>query len=255
MHSALFFADVHLQEDAPDKTEFFLQFLQSLVKLKPEGVFILGDLFDYWIGDDACQNHHLHIAAALKELSQSCPLYFQHGNRDFLLGEDYAQRAGMQLLPSSYAILLDQHRVLLLHGDQLCSADRAYQFWRNVRENRALRRMFHALPQQSRQLFAKNLRQYSQKAKAHKTMQIMDVVENEAAAYCQQHHSDILIHGHIHRPAVHSFKHYTRYVLGDWHPQSTILYYHNACFELIDLQHPNLNNILNLGEKHARDMH
>ena len=226
----LFIADLHLSADRPDITAAFLQFLQQQA-IQADALYILGDLFEVWIGDDNPEPLLAQIASALKALTATVPVYFIHGNRDFILRQGYAGRCGMTLLPPSQVIDLYGTPTLIMHGDSLCTLDIAYQkfrkwwnqpWWQWLMLHTPLRYRQH-LARKARARSAKHKQQYLDSAQP----QIMDVTPDEVPRVMAQAGVLTLIHGHTHRPAVHSLQvngqPATRYVLGDWYTQSSYL--------------------------------
>jgi len=222
----LFISDLHLCEQRPDLTAAFLHFLRHEA-LEATALYILGDLFEFWIGDDEPSPLHDKVSKALRNLrAQGVAIYFIHGNRDFLLGEQFAKRSGLTLLPSINQIDLYGRRTLLLHGDSLCTQDLAYQRFRRITGWRWLRLLFLCLPLPSRQQIARKLRAGSQSDKERKSEAIMDVSPEAVQALMQRYQASLLIHGHTHRPATHQLdfriregredQQAQRIVLGDW---------------------------------------
>jgi UDP-2,3-diacylglucosamine hydrolase len=219
--TTLFISDLHLEESRPDITDAFLTFLRE----KAAGVkqlYILGDFFEAWIGDDERTPLQEQIAAALKQLSDSgTAIFLMHGNRDFLIGEDFCHRAGATLLDDPTVIDLYGTPTLLLHGDSLCTADVEYQKFRANMRNPQMQKMMLARPLEDRQQMAKQLRALSMAKNQGKAEDIMDVTPEEVVKELEAHGVQLMIHGHTHRPAVHELeangKPARRIVLGDWH--------------------------------------
>lgn len=216
-----FVADLHLTDERPVATGRFFRFLHETVA-GADALYILGDLFEAWIGDDHDEAVALDTAARLRALHDAgTRIYFLHGNRDFMLAARYAARAGMRLIADPAQIDLYGTPTLLMHGDTLCTDDVGYQaFRRRVRHPLTLR-LLRALPQRLRQSLARKARADSQAAKAEKTAEIMDVNADEvtrvlrAAGVCR------LVHGHTHRPAQHVHtvdgRACERWVVPDWY--------------------------------------
>lgn len=217
----LFIADLHLSDHTADLTELFVQFLHDHAA-KAAALYILGDLFEAWTGDDDPSHTAGQVADAIRVFSQHAPVYFIAGNRDFLLGHAYAARAKMIRLPEQYMIELHGKRILLSHGDEMCTDDVSYQRYRAMIRNRCLIKMLLALPFQVRQKIAQNLRYNSHQRKQQaSTYQLSDVTEQGVrAALCGHRALDVMIHGHTHRENTHIHqidgKQITRYVLPDW---------------------------------------
>lgn len=225
--ATLFIADLHLQTEEPAITAGFLHFLQGTAR-KADALYILGDLFEAWIGDDDPVPLHREIAAAIKAVVDSgVPCYFIHGNRDFLLGKRFARESGMQLLPEEQELYLYGRKVLIMHGDTLCTDDAGYQAFRAKVHKPWLQRLFLALPLFVRQRIAAKMRASSKAANSHKSLSIMDVNPDAVAATMEKHHVQCLIHGHTHRPDVHELmvdgQPAIRVVLGAWHTQGSMV--------------------------------
>jgi UDP-2,3-diacylglucosamine hydrolase len=213
-------SDLHLGPDAPELTELFLGWLQAL-PARVNSLYILGDLFESWIGDDDDQALLTVIADALKQRQRlGTSISFLHGNRDFLLGRHYAARAGMTLLPPQQSLVLHGREFLALHGDELCLGDTAYQKFRAMVRQPAWQQQVLSLPLAVRRAKANELRQLSQEQTRAKADAIMDVDPSEVSRVLALHRCNLMVHGHTHRPAVHGEREYRRVVLGDWgrHP-------------------------------------
>lgn len=225
--TTLFISDLHLDESRPQIVELFEQFLRGEAR-SAAGLYILGDLFESWIGDDDDRPLAGTVATALHGLvTHGVPIFFIHGNRDFLLGGDYARRAGMTLLDDPQVIDLDGERVLIMHGDTLCTDDVEYQKFRTLVRDARWQQQFLARPLSERRAFAAQARGESRKHTAAAKPEIMDV--NPAAVVATMHTHGVrrLIHGHTHRPGLHRLgvdrQAAERIVLGDWYEQSSVL--------------------------------
>ena len=235
----LFVSDVHLDGSAPEAIEQFLEFLK-VHALQAEGLYILGDLFETWVGDDDADPAKARVCAALHALTASgVAAFIIHGNRDFLLGREFCQRTGCELLVDPSIVELDGERVLLTHGDALCTDDRAYQALRSTVRARAWQRRFLRLPLTARETLAHQARAGSQAHTARVVMQIMDV--NASAVEKSFRTLDVrrMIHGHTHRPAIHNSAidgaSVQRIVLGAWYEQGSYLWYERGRYELREL--------------------
>ncbi len=218
-------ADLHLCEERPDITAGFLHYIRE-VAVDAERLFILGDFFEAWVGDDYCDVTIESVAAALQERAkQGGQTYFCHGNRDFLVGEDFCQKAGMTLLEESTVVDFGGHPSLLMHGDSLCTDDTEYQAFRNMVRDTTWRANFLSQPLDARLTIAANLRAKSKIASREKAHDIMDVNAQAVKDVCRQNNVTTLIHGHTHRPADHSSGSFRRLVVGDW---DTDMYYVRA---------------------------
>lgn len=217
----LFIADLHLSEARPDLTNAFIHFLATKATQADE-LYILGDLFEFWIGDDEQSPLQQQITLALKTLSeQGCRLFYSHGNRDFMIGKRFARECGMALLPPIYSCEIAGEQALLLHGDQLCTDDEAYQRFRRITSWPWLQWVFLHLPLSRRVKIAQQIRQGSHKGKQQKSRSIMDVTPSSVNDCFAQHQATLMIHGHTHRPMIHELsldngQKVRRIVLGDW---------------------------------------
>jgi UDP-2,3-diacylglucosamine hydrolase len=222
-----FIADLHLAENRPDITACFLSFLQNEAP-KAEVLYIIGDLFEYWVGDDDNSPFIVEISRAIKTLSTlACKIYFIHGNRDFLLGKRFAKQCGMQLLPEVTLIDLYGKPVVIMHGDTLCTRDLGYQAFRRKSRSWWWQGIIKSLPLFVRRKIADNYRVQSATATEMKSQDIMDVTENEVINCLGYYQSQLMIHGHTHRPHVHNIMANNqvaqRIVLGDWYEQGAWL--------------------------------
>src|SRR5574337_572112 len=196
----LFISDLHLAEAQPALTAIFEAFLQGPCR-QARALYILGDLFDYWAGDDDWESPlNRRVAQALAaEAERGLATYFMAGNRDFLLGPAYARQARLVLLPDPSEIVLDGQRFLLMHGDSLCTDDEPYQAYRRQVRDPAYQAGFMAQPLAARRAFIEQLRQKSEAAKQQKAAEIMDVNAQAVAGTLRQYDFPALIHGHTHR--------------------------------------------------------
>lgn len=218
--TTLFISDLHLEESRPDITEAFLRFLDEKAS-GVEQLYILGDFFEAWIGDDERTPLQEQIAAALRKLRDSgTDIFLMHGNRDFLIGQDFCDRAGARLLDDPTVIDLHGTPTLLMHGDSLCTADVEYQKFRANMRNPQWQQMILQRPLADRQQMARQLREISMAKNQGKEEFIMDVTPEEVVKDMEKHGVQQLIHGHTHRPAVHELTANgapaKRIVLGDW---------------------------------------
>ncbi len=225
--ATLFIADLHLSNEEPAITAGFLRLLQGEAR-SADALYILGDLFEAWIGDDDPNPLHATVAAAIKALVDSgVPCYFIHGNRDFLVGLRYARQSGMTLLPAEKVLTLYGKRMLIMHGDTLCTDDVGYQRFRARVQQRWLQMLFLALPLFVRQRIAAKMRAGSKASNQTKSETIMDVNSQAVIDAMTHHHVQHLIHGHTHRPAIHALEignqPAQRYVLGAWHHEGSMV--------------------------------
>ncbi|EON94109.1 UDP-2,3-diacylglucosamine hydrolase [Marinobacter lipolyticus SM19] len=218
--TTLFISDLHLEESRPDITDAFLGFLENRAR-GVDQLYILGDFFEAWIGDDERTPLQEQVAQALKALSDSgTAIFLMHGNRDFLIGEDFCARAGATLLDDPTVVDLYGTPTLLMHGDSLCTADVEYQKFRKNMRNPQWQQMILQRPLEDRQQMARQLREISMAKNQGKEEFIMDVTPEEVVKVMEEHGVQRLIHGHTHRPAEHQLeangKPARRIVLGDW---------------------------------------
>ncbi|MDO5091208.1 MAG: UDP-2,3-diacylglucosamine diphosphatase [Cardiobacteriaceae bacterium] len=210
MRNHYFLADIHLSADTPGITAAFRCALAQIADEQPAAVYILGDLFNVWLGDDLADDFADSIAASIAALP--CPVYFQHGNRDFLLGEAFAKKAGMTLLPERHVMDMDGQRILVEHGDLLCIHDRGYLRLRNILRHPATQALYRRLPTALKRRIAHKLRAQSKARGARKNGRITDADHDEALNILKKYQCERLIHGHTHRAGEHE----KRFVLGDW---------------------------------------
>jgi UDP-2,3-diacylglucosamine hydrolase len=222
-----FIADLHLAQNRPDITACFLRFLKGDAT-QAQQLYILGDLFEAWIGDDDDSDFLTTIAESLTALSAlGTTIYYIHGNRDFLLGKRFAEKSAMILLPEIDLIDLYGKSVVIMHGDTLCTRDIGYQKFRKKSRSWWWQAIVKSLPLFVRKKIASDYRKRSAAATATKSQDIMDVTPDEVVKCLESYHSQLLIHGHTHRPAVHELtannKKAKRTVLGDWYEQGAWL--------------------------------
>lgn len=220
--TTLFISDVHLDDRRPRTTAQLQSFLQREA-VSADALYILGDLFEYWLGDDVLSACATAVAETLARLNeQGVPCYFMHGNRDFLLKQGYADTAGLTLLPEEHVADLYGEPVLLMHGDSLCTRDEAYMAFRRQARDPQWQAQILGMPITERIDLARQLREQSGEANSNKAEDIMDVTPEEVVKALQEHNVTTLIHGHTHRPAVHDLEiegaPARRLVLGDWQP-------------------------------------
>jgi UDP-2,3-diacylglucosamine hydrolase len=235
---SVFISDLHLCQTRPQIIQSFIHFTKTIAQ-KAENLFILGDFFEYWAGDDDSGNPpHPSIIDALSELSdQGTAIYFTHGNRDFLIGETFCSLSHMTLIQDPTKITLYGQEVLLSHGDCLCTDDVDYQAFRKLVRSPDWIANFLSIPLQERKNQIEKLRSESEQQKSLKSMSIMDVNQEAVNALLADYdYPNLLIHGHTHRPAVHDIsipgKKCQRIVLGDWYEQASYLILKPDGFEL-----------------------
>ncbi|GGA69757.1 UDP-2,3-diacylglucosamine hydrolase [Arenimonas soli] len=226
--SLLFVSDLHLDVARPATTRAFLDLLEGDAR-RAEALYILGDLFEAWVGDDDPGEPGASVCAALKALSESgVPVFLMRGNRDFLYGQRMAERCGATLLPDPCVVDLHGLPTLLMHGDLLCLDDTAYQAFRRQVRDPAWQQGFLAQPLAARQAFAAQARAASREHQQGASESIMDVTPAAVAETMARHGVSRLIHGHTHRPAMHTLyvdeRPALRVVLGDWYDQGSMLW-------------------------------
>ncbi|MDQ1924766.1 UDP-2,3-diacylglucosamine diphosphatase [Massilia pseudoviolaceinigra] len=216
---ALFISDLHLQAAHPRTVDAFFAFLEERA-MAARALYILGDLFEYWAGDDDLDAPlHRQIATAIRAVRDAgIPVYWIAGNRDFLVGQAFADAAGMQLLAEPHIADIGAQKITLVHGDAECTDDIKYMEFRKQVRQPAWQAQFLAMPLAQRKAIIANLREGSKEAHSTKTMEIMDVTPQAIDALFAATGTTVLIHGHTHRPALHEKDGKRRYVLPDWEP-------------------------------------
>lgn len=236
MSHTLFISDLHLSQDRPDITKAFEYFANHQINTQTDALYILGDLFEYWIGDDDDSQFNQTIINIIKEISKKTTVYFIHGNRDFAIGERFATQANLTLLPELKVIDLYGVDTLILHGDSLCTMDVEFMKFRKKSRKKWWLTMMLALPLFYRRHFANKSRKRSQIAQQDKDDDIMDVTPFEVINQMALHSVNLMIHGHTHRPDIHRIgeapDQSTRIVLGDWYEQGSYLIVDERGFEL-----------------------
>lgn len=225
--TTLFISDLHLEADRPAIGEQFLAFLRDEA-VDADALYILGDLFEYWIGDDDTNPHYAAMKQAIRALAdRGVPVFFMHGNRDFMIGDRFANETGVELLPDPYEVELHGSAVLLSHGDALCTDDVKYQEVRGITRDPAWQAMMRRKPLAERRAIAEQARVDSAAHGGSIDLEISDVNQGAVEQLLRQHNVFTLLHGHTHRPAVHNFllngDKATRIVLGDWYEQGSVL--------------------------------
>ena len=223
----LLISDLHLEEERPDITRAFLDFLSQRAR-SAQALYILGDFFEAWVGDDAMTPYQRSICEALRELSDSgTDVFLMHGNRDFLIGQAFCKAAGCTLLKDPSVIDFYGEPVLLMHGDSLCTRDEAYMRLRRYLRNPVTLWVLRHLPLSTRHALARKLRSESRAQTRMKANDIVDVTPDEVPRIMEHFGVKTLIHGHTHRPAIHKLQigdlAAKRIVLGDWDKQGWAL--------------------------------
>jgi len=225
--TTLFISDLHLEADRPDIADQFLRFLETEA-LHADALYILGDLFESWVGDDDPNEHYQWIKQALRKLTRKdVPVCFMRGNRDFMIGEDFAAETGVTILPDPEVRDIHGDRVLLSHGDAYCTDDVEYQAIRKMTRDPQWQAMMLAKPIEERLAFAAQARQASMARGGTISEDIMDVNAAAIDTAMREAGVTIMLHGHTHRPAVHEFdldgEPARRIVLGDWYQQGSVV--------------------------------
>lgn len=225
----LFISDLHLDPSRPAVTRAFYRFLTDRAA-RADALYILGDLFELWVGDDDDSSLATEVQTRLRELSDSgTDVFFVHGNRDFLIGKQFAEAAGATLLPDPFSMEVGGRKLLLMHGDSLCTGDREYQTFRQQVRQRSWMQAVLAKPLKERRALGRQLREQSQSMNSRKAEDIMDVTGSEVLALMKRYGAEKLIHGHTHRPARHPVElgnaRGERIVLGDWDKNAWCLCY------------------------------
>lgn len=230
----LFISDLHLDASRPQITQAFYQFLQHRA-VQADALYILGDFFELWVGDDDDDPFVLEVQAQLKIASDTgLPIYFMHGNRDFLIGNTFAERSGVQLLKDPAVLQLGDTTTLLSHGDQFCTLDAAYQAFRQQTRMPEWQAAVLCKPLAERREIGRQLRAQSKTMSSRNAIDIMDVSESAVWDALIEHQATLLIHGHTHRPNRHQYTHQgialERIVLGDWEDLGWCLRYDGDFF-------------------------
>jgi UDP-2,3-diacylglucosamine hydrolase len=241
--TVLFISDLHLDGARPDITRQFLEFLDGEAA-SAQRLYILGDLFEAWIGDDDPDPDKRRVIAGLKALTQrGLQCFVMHGNRDFMLGKRFCLDTGATLINDGTVVDVFGRKVLLMHGDTLCTDDHSYQRLRRIVRNPLVQWILRSMSLTQRERLAARMRAGSKahiEAADHASPYIMDVNAAAVVAAFRTHGVDCMIHGHTHRPAIHELKidgrTMTRIVLGDWYEQGSVLRWNERGFELAGLR-------------------
>ena len=237
--AAIFISDLHIDASRPAITQQFLSFLEAEAK-DADALYILGDLFESWVGDDAADSAQSSAVSGIRSLTGSgVPCFVMHGNRDFLLAGRFSSMSGAQLLPDPLIVTLYGEPVLVMHGDALCTDDLAYQRLRATVRDADWQRQFLALPVAARRAIAGAARVGSQAHTSAMEHAIADVNDASVALALRNAGTSTLLHGHTHRPAIHALevdgRPCTRIVLGDWYDQGSLLRWDESGPELKSL--------------------
>ncbi len=234
MPKHLFISDLHLSPERPEIIQLYINFLNQQAT-KASSLYILGDLVEYWLGDDDKAEGLSEVFNCMKKQAEKgLNIYLMHGNRDFLMGQSLAQRAGCTLISDPYITEFNNTPVLLIHGDTLCTGDLRYQEFRALLRSQQWKDDFLSKPLTEREQIAEGLRDQSKEETQNKAEDIMDANDDAVTQAFNQHNVSLMIHGHTHRPAIHSLsvdkKPVKRIVLGDW-------YSHGSVLEFTDPEH------------------
>ena len=234
--ATLFISDLHIDAERPDIGDQLLALLEGEAR-NADTLYILGDLFESWVGDDDPNEHYATIKSAIRALVDSgVPVYFMHGNRDFMIGADFANETGVQILPDPTPVNLHGASVLLSHGDALCTDDVEYQQIRAMVRNPEWQAMMLTKSLEERLAFAAHARAQSMERNKSLSEEITDVNQGAVENLITEHSVDILLHGHTHRPFVHDVdlgdRTAKRIVLGDWYDQGSIVRWDENGFSL-----------------------
>lgn len=227
-----FISDLHLDENRPGIEAILLRYLLTQAREAAE-LYLLGDIFEYWLGDDVSLDNYRQVIDALRRLQEAgTQLFFMRGNRDFLVGEAFSQATGCTLLDDPHVISHAQYRVLLSHGDLFCTEDTEHQKFRELVAQPAVRNRLLSLPAEQRETMARQIRGMSKSGNSYKPEDIMDVSMSTVNQVMDEFRVDSLIHGHTHRCAHHRYGHQgrerQRIVLSDWHEhQGSVLIAHD----------------------------
>ena len=237
-----FISDLHISESQPEIGEQFIDFLGDQA-LNYSALHILGDLFEYWLGDDDSNLYITNIKVALNEYTSSgIPTYYMHGNRDFLIGERFSAETGIKIIPDPTVIQINNEDILISHGDIFCTDDIPYQATRKLTRDPEWQNMMLNKSLEERKIFALEARLKSKNHTKDLTDEITDVNQTEIANIFKEFNLKTIIHGHTHRPAIHITKinniDLKRIVLGDWYDQGSILNWDESGPNLITLNRP-----------------
>jgi len=229
LQATLFISDLHLTPHYPKIIEIFLYFLKNIA-IRSDALYILGDFFEVYIGDDDTAVWLTKIKKALRKLTEGgVPIYVMHGNRDFLIREKFAWASGIILIPDPTVIHLADHNILLMHGDSLCTLDKRHQRFRQWTHCRLVQNLFLSLPKKIREKIAHTIRKKSIRRNTDSSDVTMDVNEYTVIDHMKKHNATILIHGHTHKPEIHELRIHDkptkRIVLDAWHESGNYLQY------------------------------
>ena len=224
-----FISDLHLDKSRPHINKYFIEYLNHLDNSVTD-LYILGDLFEYWVGDDDPMDGLEDVRDAITYLGGKINIWYMHGNRDFLVTKSICKNLKINLLDDPTVIEIDNVKILLLHGDTLCADDHEYQNFRSMVRSSDWQKEMLSKSLEERLTIANSLREKSIEANRLKGEEIMDVNTTEVMNIIEKYKPNVIIHGHTHRPNIHRHNEVTRYVLGDWYNNFFILTYDNDKF-------------------------
>lgn len=230
-----FISDLHLDKSRPHVNKYFVTYINNISK-DTSDLFILGDLFEYWVGDDDPMDGLKEVKSSIIELSKKIKIWYMHGNRDFLISKKICDSLGMKELTDPFIYETNGLRILLLHGDSLCTDDIDYQKFRSMVRSKEWQSQMLSKSLDERLKIAEDFRKKSALANSEKSEEIMDVNLNEVNKLIHKYNPEVIIHGHTHRPNIHNHlvdnNHISRYVLGDWYDKFFILTLKNRRFTI-----------------------
>ncbi|CAH0539417.1 UDP-2,3-diacylglucosamine diphosphatase [Vibrio marisflavi] len=234
--TTLFISDLHLSPNTPETTDCFIKFMHNEAT-QAEALYVLGDLFEFWIGDDDNSEFATKIKLEFKHLVASgIPCFFIRGNRDFLVGKRFSKQTGVQLLEQETIIDLYGKKAVILHGDTLCTRDVSYLEYRKKVHLPWLQWLYNRTPFFIKKKIVSKIQSDIKQDKNTKSLEIMDVTPSEVESVMEKHNVDLMIHGHTHRPNIHRInstkEEKTRIVLGDWYTQGSVLVYDKNGYDL-----------------------
>ena len=240
--TTLFVSDLHLEAERPDIGKQFLRFLETDAK-EADDLYILGNLFEAWVGDDDPNTHYFAIKRALRKLDDAgISVYFMHGDRDFMVGPGFANETGVEILKDPYEVSMYGQKALLSHGDILCTDDIKYQKVRSMVRDPDWQASMRAKPLKERLRIAEEARRKSLEQTINQSLQIADVNEDAVEAMIRERNVDVLVHGHTHRPGVHTIdlgnRKAKRIVLGDWFRKGWVVRWDSRGPRLEELPRP-----------------
>lgn len=235
--TVFFISDLHLTENSSDSYNLFVKFLVNL-PLSTKAIYIIGDLFELWI-DDRISNQFINrIKDLLLKTTEKCSIYFIRGNRDFLIGSNFAHQTNITILPDFYELNLYNNKILLTHGDSLCTLDKRHIYFTKVIRHPVTMYIANILPVKLKTIIGNKIRLISKRRMKNNSklskqdLKIYDVCYNAVNNIVKKHSVNILIHGHTHKPNIYFEKDFTRIVLGDWHKSAKILVFNQDGYEL-----------------------